>query len=249
MKTLVLPFISLFIGSAHASLTVPSGLLPGDKFHLVFVSSAVTAATNTDIGYYDSFIQSTADAAGIGETIGLNWLAIASTPTVDAIGHIAPLFADGINVSTYNMIGQQQWAGYDNFWWTLDPVHIAPRPNDLTIDEHGNPFCFGVSCPNGLYVWTGTFLDGTSSDDQGSHGLGSDTGYSFVGHATDHDYRWIWETEVANNTLLPLYGISQTLTVLPDGSVGVLSVPEPANYAFMLTGLLLIGLARKKKNR
>ena len=81
--------------SVNASLVVPAGLSPGDKYHVIFVSSTTRDATSSDIADYDAHVQAAEDAAGIGNTIGLNgWLAVGSTTTIDAIDHIAPLFTN-----------------------------------------------------------------------------------------------------------------------------------------------------------
>jgi len=67
-------------------------------YHLVFVSSTTRNAVSTDIADYDKHVQDAADAAGIGvgSAIGdITWLAIGSTPTVDAkthIGVVGPVF-------------------------------------------------------------------------------------------------------------------------------------------------------------
>ena len=57
---------------------------PSDPYHLIYVTSTLTDATSTDIGYYNAFVQADADAAGIGTSVGITWSALGSTATVDA---------------------------------------------------------------------------------------------------------------------------------------------------------------------
>lgn len=232
--------------SANASLVAPSGLARGDTYHLIFVSSTLTAATETDISFYDAHVQAAADAAGIGTSIGLdNWRAIGSTSTVDAIDHIAPLFQQGTNVPTHNMGGQLQWDSFAEIW------QIAfSSPRNVALDESGTYICSSTNCSlTGGYAWTGTDYFGHAY----SGGLGSSSGSSVAGHPTDSDYRWISEPGSgmhSNTTLLPLYGISQTLVVLPDGTVGAAApVPEPETYVTMLVGLALVAFAGRLRTR
>ena len=51
----------------------------GDKFQLVFVSSTTRDATSNLAEEYDAHVQSAANAAGIGNTVGYTWKAFAST--------------------------------------------------------------------------------------------------------------------------------------------------------------------------
>jgi len=55
-----------------------------DPYHLIYVTSALTDATSTDIAYYNAFVQADADGAGMGASVGVNWSALGSTETVDA---------------------------------------------------------------------------------------------------------------------------------------------------------------------
>lgn len=69
---------------AEAQLPVPPGLQPGDRYHLAFNSSTFTPARSSDVGFYNTFVQNAADAAGLGSGQGVRWKAIASTATVHA---------------------------------------------------------------------------------------------------------------------------------------------------------------------
>ena len=55
----------------------------GDPYHLIYVTSATTDATSTDIADYNAFVQADAVAAGIGT--GVTWSALGSTATVNAM--------------------------------------------------------------------------------------------------------------------------------------------------------------------
>jgi len=75
---------------------------PSDPYHLIYVTSALTDATSTDISYYNGFVQLDADNAGIGTSVGVTWNALGSTATDDAKDNAVitgPVF--GISGSTY----------------------------------------------------------------------------------------------------------------------------------------------------
>src|SRR5689334_8868782 len=75
--------------SASPVELVPPGLQAGDQYRLVFVTSSVTAATSSDISYYDNFVNNAANASGsLLQPLGATWQAIASTEAVSAADHI-----------------------------------------------------------------------------------------------------------------------------------------------------------------
>ena len=105
--------------TVNASLVVPVGLNPGDKYHVIFTTSTTTLPTSTDIAFYDGFVQSAADAAGIGTTISLNnWRAVGSTSTVNAVDHLSPLFSSTTNVPIYTQLGDLVASSYAALWAT-----------------------------------------------------------------------------------------------------------------------------------
>ncbi len=85
-------FFLLISTSVNAALVTPAGLNPGDKYHVIFVTSNATGPMSSNIADYDAFVQSAADAAGIGSTLSLSWRVVGSTTTIDAKDHIQPLF-------------------------------------------------------------------------------------------------------------------------------------------------------------
>jgi len=75
--------------SAEASiiLQTPTGLNPGDQFRFVFVTDSIRDATSTNIADYDSFVNAQAGGATYDGVV-VNWLAVGSTDSVDAIDHM-----------------------------------------------------------------------------------------------------------------------------------------------------------------
>ncbi len=74
---------------ALAITLVPTGLNPGDTYHLAFLTSTTRVATSFAIADYNAFVQAAADAVvGIGAGDGFTWKAIASTSSDDARDNI-----------------------------------------------------------------------------------------------------------------------------------------------------------------
>ena len=72
---------------AGVILETPKGLNPGDHFRFVFVTDGIRDATSTNIADYDSFVDAQAGGATYGGLL-VDWLAIGSTDSVDAIQHV-----------------------------------------------------------------------------------------------------------------------------------------------------------------
>lgn len=101
----------LFIGTAlHFSLfadyVAPSGLAPGSSYMVLFVTSQTTDATNTDLSYYNTFVNDSANNLG-GDTgselasLGATWTVFGGIST--AVGY-ADYQADP-GVPVYNVNG------------------------------------------------------------------------------------------------------------------------------------------------
>ena len=143
----VLLFVSLLFvllpATAKAIWDVPVG--PGESFRWLFVTSQGRDATSTNIGDYNWFVNNVADTAntpitgvvGKSSIADIDWRAIASTPTTDAI--------DNIGVSP---------AGIYTPWMNL----VANGTADLFDGDILSPIIFderGVQ--SFIYdVWTGT---------------------------------------------------------------------------------------------
>jgi hypothetical protein len=181
------------------TLTTPAGLAPGDTFRFVFVTDGTTTAVSSDISTYDAFVQAQAGGATYdGATV--TWQAIGSTASVNAIDHIGqtdtPVYlADGTQVTT-STTTSGLWSG------------ILENPIDK--DLNGN-----------LYqnvVWTGTAGNGTATPTN-PLGSGNDSSFfSTTGAAASTTSAWTDFSTAAVPQELPMYGISQVLTVVPEPS-------------------------------
>ena len=175
---------------ASVILQTPQGLSPGDHFRFVFVTDGIHDATSTNIADYDGFVNAEAGGATYDDA-AVDWLAVVSTDSVDAIDHVgqatAPVYlSDGTPVtSTTTAAGL--WSG--------------ALAHSIDLDLAGNP----VSAV--FFVWTGTNPTGT--------GFGGPLGAATpqVGSTTDSDGAWISSGRSASGDLRNLYGISPVLTV------------------------------------
>ena len=62
-RTVCVAMISAFLAnSAMAGFMPPPGLSPGDTFHWAFVTSTTRDGISTDIGVYNAFVNTAADA-------------------------------------------------------------------------------------------------------------------------------------------------------------------------------------------
>ena len=131
-------------GRAEAGiiLQTPAGLNPGDHFRFVFVTDGIRDATSTNIADYDSFVNAQAGGATYNGVV-VNWLAIGSTDSVDAIDHVgqatAPVYLSDGTLVTTTTTPAGLWSG------TL--VH------EINLDLAANPVQ--------TFVWTGTNPSGT----------------------------------------------------------------------------------------
>ena len=210
---------------ASAAIVVPPSLSPGDKYHLVFVTSTTRDATSTNIADYNSFVQAAADAAGIGSGDGVDWFAIGSTQTVAA--KVNALI--GATNLVFLLNGTTKVAdGYTDMW-------------DTTLDNKINRTELGATYSGA--VWNGS-KDNGDIPTWGGEWLGETPGGTFgdvvAGNANVTNSAWLDTGGQAPSTLLPMYALSEELTVP--------TVPEPGTMGLLglASGALL--LRRRRKN-
>jgi len=152
----------------------------------------VRDAAPSNIGPYDSFVQSAADGAGIGGSI--SWRAVGSTDDVLAINHVGALFNDTTNIPIYNQHGDLVSASFDGLWdFGLDSA--------VGYDQHGNLI--------NASVWTGTSGDGFAADRLGGASATFGNSNSAFGQS------WINSGSFSSSNLLSVYAMSQELTAVP----------------------------------
>ena len=208
-------------GRAEASviLQTPSGLNSGDFFRFVFVTDGIRTATSASIADYDTFVNTQAGGATYHGAV-VDWLAIGSTSSVDAIDHIGqgatPVYLSDGTLVTTSTTGAGFWSGV--------LVHA------INLDLAGNPVH--------TFVWTGTNFFGTGF----GGALGTTTPQ--VGATDDSVDSWVTSGRSPSGDLRPLYAISSVLTV-PSAAV-----PEPSAVTMLGTALsvgLAIGWTRHRR--
>ena len=204
-------------GRAEAGvvLQTPPGLNPGDLFRFVFVTDGIRDATSANIADYDSFVAAQAGGATYNGAV-VDWLAIASTASVDAIDHVgqtaAPVYlSDGTLVTTSTT---------PSGLWSRILVH------QIDLDLAANPVH--------TFVWTGTNFFGTGF----GGALGTVTPQ--VGSTNDTVDTWVASGRSPSGDLRPFYGISLVLTVPPA------PVPEPSGLYMLGAALALWRTVRSR---
>lgn len=196
---------------------------PGESFRWVFVTSGRTAATSSEISYYNEFVNHAADivATPITGVLGkstiadIEWKAIATAGTVGARDNIgestAPIYDPGSLLVATGIVDL-----FDG--WIVNPIGRT---------ETGTPY-------DGE-VWTGSRYDGVVRSEDCA--LGSRT--PIIGMNTYVDDDWLYWGFMYNTAKRPLYAISEELTV----------VPVPSALILGATGLLssTLGLIRLRR--
>lgn len=212
---------------ADLNINTPPGLSLGDQFRIVFVTQAITQATNPNISYYNTFVNNDAatQAGGSGNKVvyggtELTWSAIASTYEISAITNIGsfgvPVYLASGTLVSPNDTPTGLWSG----------SLLAPINEFLTA-----PIFYDTS------VWTGTLPDGSAA---GSFTLGSDSEFgSIPGLSNKSDEEWIETGATPSSFSNNMYGISQVLT----------AVPEPSTSALVLAGTALGGYVMWRRRK
>ena len=214
----------------------------GDTYRLAFVTSGTILGTSTDIATYNAFVNTAADSSTTYGNLGdVNWTAIASTATVNAVTNTGTSTSIG-GVSVWNMNDQIFADDYAELWdgdANTGSVRIQYDENSVKRATN-NPDAPGLYTSHGA-VFTGTkSLGGTADNDP----MGGDaSGNVRYGLHSAEDHFWTGRGSIdvdaggaQEGFKLPIYGISEVLTV----------VPEPSTTALLgLGGLALIFRRRK----
>jgi hypothetical protein len=177
----------LITTTSNAALFVPSGLAPGETYHLAFVTSGTTSATSGDINYYNTFVQNAAEAANIGSGMGVSWSVIASTTSKDANANAV------VSGKVFNMSGELVASSFTDFWDGTHNVGVG-----IDFDENSNYRNFNV--------WTGSNADGSNA---ASLALGNTT--ARWGESTFGSSGWITHGTTSTTTSYSLYALSGPL--------------------------------------
>ena len=208
---LLLAFLPLSF--SHATIiTTPSGLLPGDSYRLVFVTSTTRDAQSTLISDYNTFVQTAANSVPALQALGTSWTALGSTASVDArdntLSNPNVLTGERIFTLADTLVAND----YADLW---DGAILAP----IDTTELGTT--------GGRFVWTGS--NGFGVKDPFGFYLGSLTGVE-LGESTQTNGRWVATGRGPDNTIpQALYAISGVLTI----------VPEPSSVILLLSALCM----------
>lgn len=178
---------------AQAAVTYSPTLTPGDKFHLVFVTSGTRDATSSAINDYNAFVQNEAVLGGLDNIFGqvVTWKAIGSTALVDARDNIGDP-----TTSIYNTSGLVVAVNEGDLWDGL-------ITNPIEYDQDG------ISRPG--FAWTGT---GTNGEAAALDSLG--LSIPIFGLTTTSGSAWIQAASDMADRIHSLYAISSEITYVPE---------------------------------
>ena len=203
---------------------IPSGLVAGNKFRLIFLSSTKTNATSYDIADYNDFIQGRADVGHTDiQSYSDGFRAVGCTADSDARDNTA---TTGTGVRIHWLNGNKVADNYGDF---KDGDWDEER-NNQDRNELGNN---GPDTSNiNNYPYTGCKHDGTESiTGTTSYALGAPGGFVRTGrpNSTASGDGPLSSSDTAGNTFTrPMYGLSQVFEVAAATAAAGVTVSETA---------------------
>jgi hypothetical protein len=216
-------WILAFGSYANADIVLPT-LPAGTQYRIVFLSQGVTEAKRTDIGYYNAFVTTEANANSQLAALNTTWHAIGSTASISARENTStlpstdPLSPNGEFI--FRLDGQKVANNYNELW-------SGAIQNSISVDQ------FGIATTT-LTAWTGTNNVGLAV--AGAE-LGTTTPVEGLANATDS--QWINFHQPPAFFNQNVYAISGVLT----------AVPEPCSMALGLVALSTIMAAERFRRR
>jgi hypothetical protein len=183
----------------HPVIAAPTGINPatgilwqtGDKYHLAFVTSTSTAATNPSIAYYNTFVNTAAAGSTLPGVPSIVWSVIGSALNDPA----APAKVNAtVGAPVYLVDGSTKVADGSTDMWN------GSIANPINLDESGNAVAAGTK------AWTGSNTLGDSYRPFGK--LDNWVQYGSTGLATGG---WLSDGE-QNGGTNRLYALSIPLT-------------------------------------
>lgn len=208
------------ITARAALVTVPPGLNPGDSYYLAFVTADTISGTSTAIADYNAFVQSQANAAGLGIIAGspVTWKAAVSTPTTSAVANL------GLgNAPIYRLDGVQIATGDSDLW-------DGSLMNPLNVDQYESTYGLGVA------AWTGSNANGTPYN---PYELGGTANLPVIGALDSTTVTWLVVNAVGSTNFNRVYAFSSELIV----------VPEPSQMVLVAGAGVILGACRMRKLR
>lgn len=221
--------------TGHAALTSQLGILDltangginpatgvawqaGDTYRLAFVTSGTTDGTSTDIATYNTFVNTAADnSTAYGNLGSVNWFAMVSTATVNVKVNTGT--DSGVGEGTFLLNGTSNASevfanNYADLWdGNAQNGRLRYTENgDLRQGNYPDTAIWG----SWTAVWTGSNGTGDTNSALGTanprHGL-----------VNAEQQFWFNRSTAANTNTLPVYAMSEVLTVIPEPSVALLS--------------------------
>ncbi len=234
-------YICLILGVASicdAQLVLqPEGLEPGDQYRLIFTTSQKRDATSSNIEDYNNFVQSVADSSPEVASWGLEWKAIASTPTVDAVTNTGTDWQVEDGVPIYRVDGALAYEDNHDLW--VLGLFDSPNTVFLDLDEMGRT----IPPENDrVTVFTGTNSTGVRAPigiPIENRGLGG-APFANIGYARETFPRFRFGIDTAPiGAQNHLYALSGIIAAVPEPRTGDLLLPIASAAA--------IGIRRRRE--
>ena len=214
-----------FATARAAIVPVPTGLQPGDKYYLAFVTNGTILGTSSNIADYNSFAQTQAALVPSLTTISgspVTWKAAVSTTSVNAFTNLGlgsfPIYRiDGVQIATG---GADLWDG--------------SLANAINVDQYENSYGGGVT------AWTGSNSNGTGYALFGGYEMGGASGNSITGAVNSTSGSWMTVGGPNSGNVNRVYAFSSQLVV---------PVPEPASVSVALCSVALVGWSLRRRAR